>query len=188
MLLAPFLRRWTYSRMVEHISGGHKYLPPRQDVNAPDLYIPVMALWTYCVVVSVALFGTQAFKPELVYSTVSGAAAAWGVHIMVLKVILWVLGMPGVVPWLELAAYAGYIFVAASASLLAHVAAGGMAYHVVWVYSSLCMAVFLVRTTKRIIFQEARHYSTESSRHNYLLLGLALLQFPFNAWLAKLPA
>lgn len=30
MLLAPFLRRWTYARSPEHISGGHKYLPPRQ--------------------------------------------------------------------------------------------------------------------------------------------------------------
>ena len=28
----------------------------------------------------------------------------------------------------------------------------------------------------------------ESTRHNYLLLGLAVFQFPFNAWLARLPA
>ncbi len=34
-----------------------------------------------------------------------------------------------------------------------------MGYHVVWAYGSLCMAIFLVRTMKRVIFQEARHYS-----------------------------
>lgn len=28
----------------------------------------------------------------------------------------------------------------------------------------------------------------DSTRHNYLLLGLAILQFPLNAWLARLPA
>lgn len=28
----------------------------------------------------------------------------------------------------------------------------------------------------------------ESTRHNYLLLGLAVFQFPLNAWLARLPA
>lgn len=27
----------------------------------------------------------------------------------------------------------------------------------------------------------------DSSRHNYLLLGLAIFQFPLNAWLARLP-
>ena len=34
-----------------------------------------------------------------------------------------------------------------------------MGYHIVWAYGSLCMAIFLVRTMKRVIFQEARHYS-----------------------------
>lgn len=27
----------------------------------------------------------------------------------------------------------------------------------------------------------------DSTRHNYLLLGLAIFQFPLNAWLARLP-
>jgi hypothetical protein len=35
MLSAPFLKRWSYVRVLEQISGGHKYLPPRQDANAP---------------------------------------------------------------------------------------------------------------------------------------------------------
>lgn len=38
-----------------------------------------------------------------------------------------------------------------------------MGYHVVWAYGSLCSAIFLVRTMKRVIFQEARNYSEWSS-------------------------
>lgn len=38
-------------------------------------------------------------------------------------------------------------------------AIGGVGYHVVWAYSSLCMAIFLVRTMKRVFYQEAHHYS-----------------------------
>ena len=106
------------------LSGGHKYLPPRQDINAPDLYIPVMALWTYCILVGVALFGGQAFRPELVYNTVSSAVGAWAVHTFVLKLVLWVLGLSSSAPLLELAAYAGYPFVAACAVLLARLALG----------------------------------------------------------------
>lgn len=42
LLLAPFLKRWNYARHAEQITGGHKYLPPRQDVNAPGEGGPTM--------------------------------------------------------------------------------------------------------------------------------------------------
>ena len=91
-----------------------------------------------------------------------------------------------------------------------------------WFYGGLCMAVFLVRTMKRIIFHEARQYSAftcrllrvqsafiepvcahayigflrhvlfcaglDSTAHNYVLLGLALLQFPLTYYLGIRPA
>lgn len=118
MLAAPFLRRWSYVRVAEQISGGHKYLPPRQDVNAPggswphhshahlpalpclwlrtassdhtaiihscvlrlpsrpaDLYIPLMAIWTYCLLIGAAALARSGpsgggFKPEIIYNSV----------------------------------------------------------------------------------------------------------------------
>jgi len=106
------------------LSGGHKYVPARQDVNAPDLYIPTMALWTYCILVGVAMFGGQGFRPEIVYNTVSAAIGAWALHTMVLKLLLWVLGISSSAPLLELAAYAGYPFTAACAGLLARLTLG----------------------------------------------------------------
>ncbi len=160
------------------IAGGHKYLPPRQDVNAPDLYIPFMAACTYCVLASVALTAGKRFKPDTMYATVccpaqavqtrntfvakhgkvpatfrpvyqhtvsidssmyfvlpsvmriavghqvSEASAAWLVHWVLLKGVLWVLGIPGAIPFLELAAYAGYAFVPVCVSMLAGLALG----------------------------------------------------------------
>lgn len=106
------------------LSGGHKYVPARQDVNAPDLYIPIMALWTYCILVGVALFGGQAFRPEAVYNTVSAAIGAWAAHTMLLKLLLWILGISSSAPLLELAAYAGYPFVAACGVLAARLTLG----------------------------------------------------------------
>ena len=47
------------------ISGGNKYLPPRQDVNAPDLYIPLCALFTYVVMASHGGCGPQALLASL---------------------------------------------------------------------------------------------------------------------------
>ena len=79
MLLAPFLKKWNYTRTLEQISGGHKYLPPRQDVNAPDLYIPLVAVWSYCILRGVAALAVGKFQPDMVYNTVSAVAAtlAW---------------------------------------------------------------------------------------------------------------
>ena len=159
LLMLPFLKKFNYTRAAEQLSGGHKYLPPRQDVNAPDLYIPLMALWTYCLLVGIVLFGEETFKPEVLYTTVSTAVVAWGVHTLMLKVLLWMLGIGSTAALLELAAYAGYPFVAACIVLLAHIGLGRIGYHAVWAYGSLCMAVFLTRTMKRVIFLESTHYS-----------------------------
>ncbi|EFN56097.1 hypothetical protein CHLNCDRAFT_144674 [Chlorella variabilis] len=183
MLLAPFLKRWSYVRVAEQVWA----------LVAGDLYIPLMSIWLYCVLMGGAILvraGPEGgFRPESIYNSVSSSGVAWLLHTLLLKVLLYMLGIPGAVPFLELAAYAGYPFAAACASLVAQlVTGGGTTYHAVWAYGSLCAAVFLVRTMKRVIFQEARTYSIDSTRHNYLLLGLAILQFPLNAWLARLPA
>lgn len=90
MIVAPFLKQWSWTRSLEQvclglpvvlrvclrwsltliqrlgnvqIAGGNKYMPPRQDVNAPDLYIPFMAVFTYCVLSCVAKVGTGTFSP-----------------------------------------------------------------------------------------------------------------------------
>ena len=52
------------------ISGGNKYLPPRQDVNAPDLYIPLCALMTYVVLAGMVATANRRFSPSSLYSLV----------------------------------------------------------------------------------------------------------------------
>jgi hypothetical protein len=52
------------------IAGGQRYRPPAVDVNAPDLFIPLMGLWSYALISCVVLAFKQAFKPEMMSSTV----------------------------------------------------------------------------------------------------------------------
>ena len=53
------------------IAGGHPFLPPRQDANAPDLYIPVMAFGTYLVLCSLAMAASKRWSPDSMYGLVS---------------------------------------------------------------------------------------------------------------------
>lgn len=65
--------------------------------------------------------------------------------------------------------------------------AGTWGFRAVWAYGAAMIGIVLVRTLKRIIFYEARQYSIDSTRHNYLLLALWVFEFPFTWWLAVLP-
>lgn len=63
--------------------------------------------------------------PTLPPLQASGTLLAWLLHTLLLKVTLHLLGIASAVPFLELAAYAGYCFVAGCASLLAAMTLGG---------------------------------------------------------------
>jgi hypothetical protein len=54
------------------IAGGQKYRPPSVDVNAPDLFIPVMAAWTYALLNCVVLTLNGKFQPEMMSKMVIG--------------------------------------------------------------------------------------------------------------------
>ena len=91
------------------------------------------------------------------------------------------------VPMLDLASYAGYTFVAVSVQCAVGLFSR-RGYYILLCWGGLCTAAFLVKTMKRILFSESRHYGSSSPRHNYLLLALALSQLPFLFWLGMLPS
>ncbi|KAG2493523.1 hypothetical protein HYH03_008337 [Edaphochlamys debaryana] len=183
MLVAPYLKRWTYTRMPEQMQGGPAFKPPRVDTNSPDLYLPLMGLWTYALLAAVCQAARGKFKPDNMYPLVWSACMAWLVHLLVAKAILRAMALPASVPWVELAAYTGYSFIPICASVAAGQLGGRWAYWGFWAYGSVCSAIFLVRTMKRVIFQETRGYGRDLTLVNYLLLGLALFQFPYSFYL-----
>jgi len=186
MLVAPFLTKWTYTRLHEQIAGGQKYRPPSVDVNAPDLFIPVMAAWTYALLNCVVLTLNGKFQAEMMSKMLQAACLAWAVHWFAAWLLLKGMNVPGV-PWSELLAYTGYTFVPICFSVIGGCLAGKWGYYALWAYGSLAMAIFMVRTMKRVIFQEAKHYAADMKLTNYLLLALAAFQFPFAWWMGARP-
>jgi hypothetical protein len=301
MLACPFLKRWSYVRQHEPVAGGgvgvgvgvggaagvagaSRWSPPCSDVNAPDLYLPLLAAWTYALLVAGvaalsaaggrrAIFGNGGsaaaglaaaataaavpaaaaavdpaaaaavpvppppppvllpppaplpagppFKPDVFSGAVYSAAVAWAVHWAAARLLLRGMGAAGgAVPWSELAAYTGYAFAPVCFAVVAGILGGAPAYYAAWAYGSACMAAFMVRTMKRVLFQEARTarggggggvggmspgyggsgyggaggygggvgggYGApppDLKSANYLLLALALFQFPWAWWL-----
>ena len=69
--MLPFLRRYDYMRQAENMAANMPTMkPPRDDLFAPDLYIPLHAVFTYVVLTACNRFIAGSFKPEVMYNMV----------------------------------------------------------------------------------------------------------------------
>ena len=83
--------------------------PPRHDINAPDLYIPVMAIYTYIIVVGFMVGTKGSFSPKLISSSLSACLVAITLELFLLKTVLYLISCP--VSFLDLLATISYKFV-----------------------------------------------------------------------------
>ncbi|XP_058077838.1 uncharacterized protein LOC131226141 isoform X3 [Magnolia sinica] len=172
---------WT--RITEPVGGRLSYKPPIYDINAPDLYIPLMAFVTYVVLAGFSLGLLGKFSPEALSLQFTKGLLGWFLQVALLKVLLYSLGS-GEAPLLDIIAYAGYAFTGMSVAVLAWIF-WSYAYYFMMPWMCICMAVFLVKTVKRVLFAEVRSHDKHSSIHHYLLLFMAVSQFPLFFWLGN---
>ena len=187
LVACPFLHKGSWARIPEQVAGGLTFKPSRNDINAPDLYIPLMGYWSYVLQSSFWQVSKGTFTPDSVALHAWWAAVAWIVEICFVWTSLRSIStaqMTVSAPILDIGAYTGYMFVMLSVALACkHLPY--WVYYLAIVWGALSSAVFMVKTVKRIIFSEARHHGFDSHRHNYLLLILAVAQFPLHLWLGS---
>lgn len=123
------------------------------------------------------------FKPDVISGLVTKATIGWVLETILLKASLFTLGSANA-PTLDVVAYGGYAFIGISVTVVTRFLSI-YAYYFAWVYTSLCMAIFLVRTMKRLLFAETRRYDRDSTMLNYLLILMGVAQFPLFYWLAR---
>lgn len=129
---------------------SYYFLPPRDDLNSPDMYIPVMAFVTY-ILLSTLLAGLRgAFHPEVMGLTATAAFAVVAVEILGLKFGTYILSISNDSQLLDLVAYSGYKFVGVIITLVvAEIlnggqGTGGWVGWTVFTYTFLANAFFLV--------------------------------------------
>ncbi|KAJ5895964.1 uncharacterized protein N7473_005363 [Penicillium subrubescens] len=173
------------------------FLPPRDDLNSPDMYIPVMALVTY-ILLSVLLAGFRGnFHPELLGSVTTTSIAVIIFEIMCLKMAMYILSINNDSQLLDLVAYSGYKFVGIIATLVASEVltpgrgTGGWVGWTVFVYTFLANAFFLLRSLKYVLLPDstdstmrngAMHTVARSQRNRrtqFLFVYAYLIQFVF---------
>ncbi|KAF2858051.1 YIF1-domain-containing protein [Piedraia hortae CBS 480.64] len=143
-------RRW--SRSANHGSAGTSaYLPPREDVNAPDMYIPLMAVVTY-ILLSTLIAGLNGqFEPQLLGITFSNAALIIVLELLVVWLGKYFLSINSDSQFYDLIAYSGYKFVGVIVTIAFTPISHRLLAWVVFGYTYFANAFFLLRSLKYVL-------------------------------------
>jgi hypothetical protein len=174
ILLFPFIHKSWSRKIVPAADGREMYLPPSQDVNAPDLYIPSMAFVTYILLIAL-IMGTSSmgFKPDLLGMTASSGLFTLALEVFLVKLGFYLLSYPPV-QILDLVAYCGYKFVGIILILASGWIFGWIGFISSFVILALFMAIFMVKTLRLVVPQPLE--ASPRNMRNYALITIAVLQ------------
>lgn len=162
---------------------------PRHEVNAPDLYIPLMAVVTYILVAGLCLGLQKRFSPDVLGMQASSALVWLVLEIFLILATLYVTAIQTHIKTLDLLAFSSYKYVGMIVSLLSGLVMDSIGYYCVLAYCSLSLVVFMFRTLRWQVqgsggtMEEA--YSVGNKRRLYLLLFMSGLQPVMMWWLTR---
>lgn len=160
---------------VQTPAAGGGLLSPREDENAPDLYIPAMAFVTYVLVagftMGVSATDLKQFSPEMLGRTGSFGVVLWLLEVLVVKFGIYILHNVTIAIW-DAVAYAGYKYVGVVASLMAYLVAGRMAYYAVVLYMGATVGYMVFKSYGELLHQDHMEHGTPDAEGKKLLLML----------------
>lgn len=157
LLLFPWRHKPWSRRMHRSENGQTEWQPPRDDLNAPDLYIPLMALVTYILLAALYSGLDSRFHPEILGVTASKALAVVLLDFLFVKLGCYFLNIPGGINQvLDLLAYGGYKFVGVIVTLMfGLMKVGWTVYTLIFTYSFLATGFFLLRSLRSLVLPDA---------------------------------
>ncbi|GMM50272.1 protein transporter [Starmerella bacillaris] len=166
LVLFPWWPRRNWVRQLQPVqdtSGVDSYAFPSQDLNAPDMYIPLMAFITHLVVIALEQGVVDQFHPDQFGAHTSKALGLMILELVMLKVFTYLLACSGS-SLLDLCAYSGYKYVGITVtSIVALLTKSNMAKWLVFAYTSFSTAFFMLRSLKYILLPSARTDSTAAT-------------------------
>ncbi|KAK5121827.1 hypothetical protein LTR85_004702 [Meristemomyces frigidus] len=177
------------------------FMPPREDINAPDMYIPLMAFVTY-IILSTLIAGTNGtFEPQLLGVTFSNAAVVIGLELLLLWLGKYFLDIRSQSQIFDLVAYSGYKFVGVILTIaISAVSASGTRMRFVgwamFAYTFLASAFFLLRSLRYVLLpsdnaggNSGMNPVTRSQRNRrmqFLVFYSYAVQFVLMWWLSSM--
>ncbi|KDR73154.1 hypothetical protein GALMADRAFT_251723 [Galerina marginata CBS 339.88] len=193
LLLFPWLHK-TYFRRPR---AQGEWLPPREDLNSPDLYIPVMSIFTYILLTTLHSGINERFSPLILGESASRATVVLLLDFLFVKLGCYILNIQGSSQVTDLLAYGGYKFVGVILTLAAgFLGLKGPLWSLIFLYAFASYAFFLLRSLRAVILPDASSVPathatgtvTQAQRRRRIIFLLleALLQILYMAWLVRI--
>ncbi len=119
-------------------------VPPKLDVNAPDLYIPIMSFVTYLLFVGICLGFQKKFTPELLGIQASSALGWFVIEVVLIFIMMQVLSIKSALKTFDIMSFCGYKYFGMIFCLIASLAFSTTGYTLVLGYMCLAITYFMV--------------------------------------------
>jgi len=158
---------------------------PRDEINAPDLYIPVMALVTYILTTGVVMGVQNRFTPEQLGIQASSALVWLVLELLIIMLSLYILSVNTDLNYMDILAYSGYKYIGMISVLLAGLLFKNAGYYLFLLWFSFSTAYFLLKTLRIQILPhtDSDGFTRGSKRSLYLILSISLMQPVLMWWL-----
>ena len=123
--------------------SSHKWAIPKDDLNAPDLYLPLMSFITYVLLVGYCKGASNKFTPEVLIQAVWRCLLLQLCECVVIK--FGISSMSTFIPFMDIFAYTGYKYIGLCIGLIALVF-GNTLYFIVTLILSLSLGYFIMKT------------------------------------------
>ncbi|WVR08530.1 hypothetical protein IAU60_005585 [Kwoniella sp. DSM 27419] len=196
LVLFPW-RHKPWSRQVKRSAENgamEGWQAPRDDINAPDLYIPTMALVTYTLLSALASGLQSRFHPEVLGVSLSKALAVVILEFCAIKLGCYLLDVRGGgASGVELIGYGGYKFVGIIAVIIVSMLDFGRLVTIsTFAYTFGANAFFLLRSLKYVLLPDASVSAVtttlshgQRSRRVQFLFFMAMSQILWMGWLSR---
>ncbi|KAI9593104.1 hypothetical protein BDF19DRAFT_387730 [Syncephalis fuscata] len=183
ILLFPF-RHKPWSRMARRSEENGQmegYKLPREDINAPDMYIPVMAFVTYVLLVGIVVGREDKFDPSILGLTATTAIGLVALEVGLLKLGCYLLNITTDIQFLDLVAYCGYKFVGVIFTVLIQFIFPGRGMWIAFAYTCMAIGFFLLRSLRYIVLPDSSNtpstvLNPQRKRRVHFLFAMATLQ------------
>jgi len=180
LVLFPFRHKsWARIGRRNEQTGKMDFSPPRDDINSPDLYIPVMSCITYIILFAITLTvnNEEGFDPDILGGTSLKVFSLLIGEVLLMKLICYLMSISADVAFLDLIAYSGYKFIGIIVvSILNNITSKFITY-VVYAYVSIALGFFMLRSMKYFVLTD-QSLSANTQRRNkiHFLFFIALME------------
>ena len=178
IFLMFFLSTSSLILYLQHVVGQEivNYALPHSDENAPDLYLPMMSLVTYCLL-SAFLYGTAGqFNPEVIADVITKCFVTQIFEILVIRGCLYT--MEAAIPFLDIFSYTGYKYLGLTISMLCgiafkHLELGTASFYGAFLWTASATAWFMRKTMENNIPMET---ASTGPKRDIMVLAFSALQ------------